>query len=351
MSDGISPPFTAVAHRLCYRYSCSNMTAANGESRPGIYSTGDIIAGRYQIRRRVAKGSRAVVYLADDLLSARDVALKMSMVDKPKTALDIEHEAEHLAAVSGRCFRRVYDVGRLPEGQAYAALEWVEGQSLNEVVKQTGIATVDTLHVTAVLADALATIHAHGIVHRDIKPQNVLVPIADVPRFTDVKMADFGLARSTTDHSTASSACVGFGRQAGTPAYMAPEQLTGRGQTTLTDVYGLGATLFFMLYHRPPLDVSDLIEVDASLPDGEHLAGILTGQFLLRSLSEDVRIPEDPPYPAPVREMVALMLRRDPRQRIQSAHEILNRLELCNASVGGVNVHVGTNLNDHRLPK
>jgi serine/threonine protein kinase len=313
------------------RLNLSAMECDRPHRQLELYEPGTTVAGRYSVRRHVANGGRAIVYLADDLLYTKTIALKVARPDKSNASADIEHEARHLTRIGGRLVPRVYDVGYLDSGQAYVALEWIDGEPLEKIRERCTISLVDILDVACALADALVEIHSHNVIHRDIKPSNVIVPIESQPDFSRARMVDFGLAREVR-HANDCNAPVAFGRQAGTLAYMATEQLAGRGQTALTDVFGLGATLFFMLYGRAPLEPDDLVRAHATFTNGEKTQALFTGPFLLRRLTQDIELPEEPFYPAAVRELVSVMLRRSPAERVQSATEVRTRLQLVASS-------------------
>jgi serine/threonine protein kinase len=237
--------------------------------------------------------------------------------------MEFQSEADYLRTASHPAVPQLYDVGRLPEERGFLAIEWVDGQSLEAHVTDAPILLGDALAVAAVLADVLNLLHRQGILHRDVKPLNVLIPSISTMPFANVKIVDFGIARRLSEHDESGQPSTDFGRQVGTPAYMAPEQLAGRRQTTATDVFGLGATLFFMLFRRPPMDEDNVARGHVSLPGSPRF---LCGTSIARRLMEEIELPEEPIYPFAVRDLLTLMLKRVPSARLQSAIEVRDRL-------------------------
>ncbi len=206
---------------------------------------------RYAIESRLGRGGMGVVYAARDERLGRRVALKVLRGDR---ALDVEvlrAEARALAALQHPNVVTVYEVGHLPAGDVYIAMELVEGEDLRRVVARGELAVDETLDLFAQAGRGLAAAHAALLVHRDFKPDNVLVG-AD----RRVRVTDFGLAcvhgTSTADASASQSSGT-TDRVAGTPAYMAPEQLAGGPPDPRWDQYAFCIALWEALTrHKPP---------------------------------------------------------------------------------------------------
>jgi serine/threonine protein kinase/tetratricopeptide (TPR) repeat protein len=212
-----------------------------------------LVAGRFTIEREVGRGGVGIVYRALDQVSGQAVALKVIAipgVDAGEEAR-FNREGRVLAGLVHPGIVRLVAFGTLEEGGApYVAMEWIEGEDIAQRMRRKALGVTQCLEVAAQIADALSAAHAAGIIHRDVKPSNVILvsqegssegqPISS-------KLVDFGVASAEDAKLTRTGAIVG------TPAYMAPEQARGEGATEArADLYALGATLFEMLSGRPP---------------------------------------------------------------------------------------------------
>jgi eukaryotic-like serine/threonine-protein kinase len=206
---------------------------------------GRMLDRRYHVRSRIAHGGMATVYLATDTRLEREVALKVMHAELAHDADFVSRfigEAKSVARLSHPNIVQVFDQGS--DGQyLYLAMEYVPGRTLRAVLRERGrLGYADALEITDPILSALAAAHQAGIVHRDVKPENVLIT-AD----GRVKVVDFGLARA--------QAAAGHTRQGqiiGTVAYIAPEQVTGGVTDVRTDVYAAGVMLWEMLTGRQP---------------------------------------------------------------------------------------------------
>ena len=227
---------------------------------------GRLLDGRYQVEAIVARGGMATVYRAVDTRLDRVVALK---VMHPDLAADDEFvvrfiaEARSAARLSHPAIVAVFDQGD-DDGTVYLAMEYVEGRTLRTLLREQGRLSPEySLDVIDPVLAALDAAHSAGIVHRDMKPENVLVG-----HDGRVKVADFGLARALTDASNATR-----GLLLGTVNYISPEQALGEGATPRSDVYSTGIMLYELLTGQPPhtgatdfVVVRSHIEVDVPAP-------------------------------------------------------------------------------------
>jgi serine/threonine-protein kinase len=210
--------------------------------------------GRFKIVDELGRGAMGVVYRAIDPLIERTVAIKTIPLDLPETerALFEERflrEAKSAGRLSHPSIVTIYDVGEAGD-VAYIAMEYLRGQSLKEILDQHGSLPLDLALDTAIqMADALAFAHEHGIVHRDVKPGNVIV----LEDRGAVKLTDFGIA-----HINASQSETRAGVLLGSPRYMAPEQITGKPVDGRTDVFSTGVVLYEMLTGQAPFTAPDL---------------------------------------------------------------------------------------------
>jgi len=207
--------------------------------------TGELLGGRYSILDTIGEGGMATVYRARDGFLQRTVAIK---VLRPQYASDAEfrerfrREAQSAAALSHPNIVNVYDVGR-EDGSNYIVMECVDGRTLNDIIVSEGRLSVDrTADYSAQILEALDHAHANGVIHRDIKPHNILIT-----RDGRVKVTDFGIARAVS-----ASALTETGRVIGTVNYTSPEQARGAPATAESDIYSLGVVMYEMLTGRLP---------------------------------------------------------------------------------------------------
>jgi hypothetical protein len=261
---------------------------------------GSALDARYELHALIGEGAFGRVYRGFDRRLGRPVAIK---VIKPWWAEDsawverFEREARMLARVSDPGIVQIFDIGHAEQGPYYVA-ELVDGESLAERLLRSPMPVAEAVAVAEQLCRALASAHARGIVHCDVKPANVL--LSDDGR---VKVGDFGVARlAGGGTSQALSATV-----AGTPRYMAPEQARGRRTTAATDVYSAGVVLYEMLAGEPPFVHGSAVELG------------------LRHVQD-----EPPPLaaavPAELREIVARALQKQPDERFSDAAQMAGAL-------------------------
>lgn len=218
---------------------------------------GRLIDGRYEVRERVAAGGMATVYVAHDQRLERDIALK---VMHPHLAADateadfvarFQREAKAAARLTHPGMVRVYDQG-IDGSLSYLTMEYVEGENLRQRMSHEGTLTVgESLAIAESVLDALAAAHRQGLVHRDVKPENVLLDDTDQP-----KLADFGLARAVTEVTSTST-----GMLMGTVAYLAPELVADGDADARADVYSSGILLYEMVTGRQPFTAETALGV------------------------------------------------------------------------------------------
>ena len=201
--------------------------------------------GRYAIERELSRGGMGVVYAATDEVLGRRVALKelpLGLARDPAFVVRFRQEARALARLTHSNIIQVYDL--IDEAdRLWMAIELVEGSDLASVLARHGKMNAHATAALAVqIADGLGYAHEHGVIHRDVKPSNVLLTAAG-----DAKIADFGIAKLTE-----SSTHTLTGEVFGTPRYMSPEQATGSAVGPQSDIYSLGVLLFEMLTGAPP---------------------------------------------------------------------------------------------------
>ncbi|WP_067432850.1 serine/threonine-protein kinase [Nocardioides jensenii] len=211
---------------------------------------GTLIAGRYELDREIGRGGMGAVWLARDVVLGRDVALKRVGLLPGTDGADLERvgrEARVSAMLNHEHVVAVYDL--VTEGHDHwLVMEYVVSRNLGDVIRSSGSLDPDeTAHLVGQAAIALAAAHRAGIVHRDIKPGNMLVT-AD----RRVKLGDFGIARTRNDPTLTQTGMV-----TGSPAYLAPEVASGAGATPASDVWSLGATVFHAVTGAPPYETTE----------------------------------------------------------------------------------------------
>ncbi len=220
---------------------------------------GDLIAGRYRVVRRVGSGGMGTVYEALDGESSSPVAIKTLRVDadfEVRARTRLLREAYALSEVRHPAVVRYIDHGTSPEHGPFLVMAWVVGETLDERLRAGGVGPIDALALVRRLASGLSAVHARGVVHRDLKPGNVMLPGGDVAQAV---LVDFGVAR-------VGSGVTGTGDHVGTPRYMAPEQIrSARSVDDRTDVFALGCILFECLTGTLAFEGADPVTVLARI--------------------------------------------------------------------------------------
>jgi serine/threonine-protein kinase len=215
--------------------------------------SGHALDDRYELHELIGEGAFGSVYRGTDRRLARAVAVKVIKPwwsEDPDWVGSFEREAQLLARVNDPGIVQIFDVGQADEGMYYVE-ELVDGGSLAERLREGALSPWESCDLARQLCSALAQAHAHGVVHRDVKPANVLIS-AD----GRVKVGDFGVALLAEGSSDGDGATV-----VGTPRYMAPEQAEGQVSTPATDIYSVGVVLYEMLSGHPPFAGTTAVEL------------------------------------------------------------------------------------------
>ena len=230
------------------RPSSSGWLSSSGAIDHGRFEPGTLLGGRYRIVERLGRGGMGEVYRADDLKLGQPVALKFLApdVDKDPARLTQLHTEVRMARqVSHPNVCRVYDIDEV-EGTTFLSMEYVDGEDLSSLLKRVGRFPEDrALEIARQICAGLAAAHERDVIHRDLKPANVMLDGTGKVRITD-----FGLAGAS-----------GEAIRAGTPAYMAPEQLAGNDVTARSDIYALGLVLYEIFTGQRALDGKNLAEL------------------------------------------------------------------------------------------
>jgi serine/threonine protein kinase len=221
--------------------------------------------GDYMVESKVGEGAMGTVYRAVHPAIGKQVAIK---VMTPKVFGEAESvkrfvgEARAVAAIEHQGIVDVFGFGRISDGRTYLVMEWLDGQSLSARMQQGEIPFLDACEIIRQIARALEAAHAKGIIHRDLKPENVFLKRGggddDKP---NIKLLDFGLAKSTNKEDAANLARTRSGQMLGTPLYMSPEQCKNKSVDHRTDIYALGCMCFELLCGRTPYDADNVAEI------------------------------------------------------------------------------------------
>ncbi len=262
-----------------------------------------VVAERFEIEARAGVGGMATVYRAYDRTTRAVVALKLlGAVAERERFL---REAETLATLSHPNIVRYVAHGEMDGGVAFIAMEWLDGESLADRLKREALSVDDSLVVCAHVARALGYAHARGIVHRDVKPSNVMLPKDG--GLAGARVVDFGIARHEVRRDLTRT-----GMLIGTPGYMAPEQARGsRDVDSRADVFALGCLLYKSLTQRAPFAGGSVVAVLAKI--------LLEDPTPVRRVRGDV--------PAHVERLVETLLVKDPSQRPREGLEVASLLE------------------------
>src|SRR5262245_8865573 len=234
--------------------------AGGAPSDPEHDGPGEI--GPYRVLQKIGEGGMGIVYLAEQLAPIRRrVALKLIKLgmDTRQVIARFESERQALALIHHPHVAAVYDAGAAPDGRPYFVMEYVAGISITEYCDRNRLDIPDRLRLFAQACEAIQHAHQKGIIHRDIKPGNVLVALVD--GVASVKVIDFGVAKATTARLTERTLFTQHGIVIGTPAYMSPGQADpfNADVDTRTDVYSLGVLLYELAAGALPFDTSDLL--------------------------------------------------------------------------------------------
>ncbi len=289
---------------------------------------GSVVGGSFRVERELGRGAMGVVVLATHLALDRRVALKVHQAQNPQDTARLAREAKALAKVQHPNVVGIYDV-RESDGILFIAMEYIEGYSARRWLATTNVSWRARLDVCMQAARGLAAAHGAGLVHRDFKPENILIGSDG-----RVLVADFGLARAPgavpIDPSTPSpgidAQLTAVGAVTGTPAYMSPEQWSGAPVDARSDVFALSVVVYEALYGRRPF-LGDA--------PGELLHAITCG--LVQPPPEDSEVPKE--VFAVLRQGMAV----DPSRRIASVGQLQRALHSAISAAGraGVAIAVG----------
>lgn len=275
--------------------------------------------GRYEIISEIGQGAMGLVYRAKDPLIDRVVAIKtinlnQAMEEREEYEARFYQEARAAGRLSHHNIVTIYDVGKSGD-VAYIAMEFLEGRELRDVLNERSVLPLgQVLDIVAQVAQGLAYAHDHGIVHRDVKPSNIMIQ-----KDGHVKITDFGIARMAS-----ASVRTQTGMVLGSPKYMSPEQVMGKLTDQRSDIFSLGIMLYEMLTGRPPFS-------------GENVNAIMY-QTLNASPPQPSSL--NPAVPDMLNFIVAKALAKKLDDRYQNARDFADDLRACRDSMPQVSVAV-----------
>jgi predicted Ser/Thr protein kinase len=274
-----------------------------------VFQPEQVVSGRYRVLRKIGGGGMADVYLCEDLTLGRRVALKVLLsrfLDDPNFVERFRREAKAAAGLNHANLVSIYDWGEV-DGTYFIVMEYVEGETLKDLVRRRGrLGGSEAVHISLQLLAALEFAHRTGIVHRDIKPQNVMLD-----RDGNAKVTDFGIARAADSGMTEAGSILG------TAQYLAPEQARGQRVDERSDLYSVGIVLYEMLTGTVPFKGDSAVTV------------------ALKHVNEMAAEPAQlvPGMPYALNQIVLKAIAKDPDQRYQTAEQFAR--DLRSAQAGG----------------
>ena len=267
---------------------------------------GTTLSGKYRVLRLLGSGGVGEVFGAENIALRRNVAIKVLRVTSPDAVARLQREAQLLASLNHPNICGVYDVAAMPDGSPFLVLEWLVGVTLATRLKRSGPLTGEaTRHVFTQILSGVGAAHAAHIVHRDMKPENVI--LLEAAAATDrpfVKIMDFGFAKDLSGNHGVT--LTQKGHAVGTPEYMAPEQLSGGRADARTDIFAIGIMLYEALCGTHPFAASSRVEVQTNI---------------LRATAAQLR-PVKGDVPPRVADVVARALEKVPERRFTTANEM-----------------------------
>jgi serine/threonine-protein kinase len=269
--------------------------------------------GQYRLKRRLGSGGMGEVYLAEHQMMKRPCAVKLIRAEKagdPRMLARFEREVRATAKLSHWNSIDIYDYGRTADGTFYYVMEYLPGHNIGEIVDNYGIIPAGrAVYLLDQVCAALAEAHGIGLVHRDIKPANIFCAYRGGV-FDVIKLLDFGLAKPTME-SSGDAQLTMAGTVTGSPLFMSPEQASGDDSLDArSDIYSLGAVMYYMLTGRPPFNADNPLKV------------------MIAHASQEVAPPRriNSEIPADLEEIVLRCLEKDPEHRFQSVSDLRTAL-------------------------
>ena len=271
-----------------------------------MIAKGQKINDRYEVKALIGEGGMANVYLGYDTILGRDVAIKVlrgDLADDEKFVRRFRREAQSASLLNHPNIVQIYDVGE-DDGNFYIVMEYINGQTLKQIIKKRKRLSIsETIDIMCQLTDGLSSAHDSYIIHRDIKPQNIMILDDGM-----VKITDFGIAMAVNASDLTQTNSV-----MGSVHYLPPEQASGRGSTIKSDIYSLGIMLYEMLAGTMPFRGETAVEIAM-----KHLKSPMPS---IRKLRDDV--------PQSLENIILKAAAKNPKNRYNNVRELYDDLKTC----------------------
>lgn len=275
-----------------------------GSSRLARVSlAGKVLAGRYEVMSLIGEGALGAVWKAKQRMVERIVAIKVlseSTEEQSAAFLRFQREAQALSSLNHPNIVMVFDFGLSEEGFPFLVMDYLQGQNLHQLIQQEGRMEVDrAVPIFIQICNAMAHAHSRGILHRDLKPDNIILTENDGTRDI-VKLVDFGIAKRLDEDRQNVRKLTVEGQVLGTPAFMSPEQIMGNKLDARSDIYSFGCLMFYSLTGVLPISGSSSIDTMAKHISNEPMdfataaPGIVIPQGLQRCIKKALKkFPEE----------------------------------------------------------
>jgi eukaryotic-like serine/threonine-protein kinase len=296
--------------RFCPEDGVPTQEQAAPAGNPADPLLGRVFDGRYRVEARIGEGGMGVVYRATHIALNKTIAVKVLRAEMTRDADAVQRFAQEAQAASSIGHENIVDIsdfGRLPDGNAYFVMEYLNGRALSDLIKLGGaLPVVDALSILKQVAGALGAAHQRGIVHRDLKPDNIhVLKRGELDNF--VKVLDFGIAKVGSNNKLTRTGTV-----FGTPHYMSPEQAAGQSVDARTDIYALGVIMYEMFAGHVPFDADTFMAV-------------LTKHMFEKPAP--LQSPQAGRYLGALERITMRALEKKPDQRYQSMFELIADLD------------------------
>ena len=275
---------------------------------------GDVVAGKYQIERLLGRGGAGIVVAARNLDLDEPVALKFlrpDVAEIPEVVARFAREAKSAVSIKNEHVCKVLDVGTLPSGAPYMVMEYLEGRDLYRIMRERGALPVpEAVEYVLQVCEALSFAHARGIVHRDVKPENIFL-IESKEGLPYVKVLDFGISKGALTGHVPNESIIKTGSLLGTPAYMSPEQIRSTTQVDArSDIWAIGIVLYEILTARAAFTADSVPQMAATILEQEPTS--------IRELRSEI--------PADLEAVITRCLAKDRNKRPRDVAELATML-------------------------
>lgn len=303
-----------------------------GNSVPGQGDelVGTLVAGKFEIISLLGKGGMSVVYKTKHKLINKVTAIKMMLphlVSSESSRMRFQQEAQASATLDHPNVIGVYDFGFTADGTAYLVMDYLEGESLSEIIEREGALPVErAVPIFLQAADALAHAHEKGIIHRDLKPSNIMI-LKDSEGGEHVRLVDFGIAKLLPQSGEEVQALTQTGELFGSPLYMSPEQAIGKSLDKRLDIYSMGCLMYEALTGQLPHQGETTLDTMLKHMNAEPKP--------FKKVSENLNIPKS------IEAIVFKCLEKKPEDRYQSMNELKQELKVAMEGGGALQATKG----------